>query len=53
MGGFEAGVEIDRPLAGDIIGDFDVAHLATPEIFGDNVISVDIAKMRLVLSCTR
>ena len=47
MGGFEAGGEVDRPLAGNIIRYFDVTNLATFEICGHNVISVDVAKMRL------
>ena len=51
MEGFEASVEIDRPLASDIVGDFDVAYLAALEIFGNNIVGVDIAKTRLVPSC--
>lgn len=47
MEGFEALVEIDRPLAGDIVGDFDVPDLATFEILGNNIVSVDITKRRL------
>jgi hypothetical protein len=46
--GFEALVEIDRPLAGDIIGDLDILDLATFEIFGNNIVSVDIAGIGLV-----
>ena len=53
MGGLKAAVEIDRPLAGDIVRDFDVVHLTTLEIFGDNVIGVDISKTQSALSCAR
>jgi len=44
VAGFEASGEIDRPLAGNIIRNFDIAHLTTVEVCGDDIISVDIAK---------
>ena len=50
MGGFEAGVEVDRPLAGDVVGNFDFAHLTMFEICSDNIIGVDTTKIRLVSS---
>ena len=48
MRGFEASLVVDRPLAGDVVGNFDVAHLAMLEIFGNNIVSVDITKNILV-----
>ena len=50
MEGSKAGVEVDRPFAGDIVRYLDVGDLAMPEIFSDNIISVYIAITRLVLS---
>lgn len=47
MGGFESLLEIDRPLAGDVIRYFDIVYLATLEILGDNVVSVGITIIRL------
>ena len=49
MGGLETFVEVDRPLARDVVGDFDVPDLTTLEILGNNVISVDVAIIRLAL----
>ena len=48
MGGSETSVEIDRPLAGNVIGNFDVVYLTTLKIFGDNIVSVDITKKILL-----
>ena len=44
MVGLKTGVKIDRPLARDIIGYFDIAYLATLQICGDNVISIYIPR---------
>jgi hypothetical protein len=41
-------MEVDRPLARDIVGNLDVAHTAMLEIRGNNVIGVDIAETRSV-----
>ena len=46
MESFETGLKVDGPLAGNIIRDFDVADLTTVEICGNNIIGVDVAKMR-------
>jgi hypothetical protein len=47
MEGFKALVEIDRPFAGNIVGDFDILDLATFEILGNNIVSINIARLRL------
>ena len=47
VAGFETFVEIDGPFAGDVVGNFDVPHLAALEILGHNKISVDITVRRL------
>ena len=47
MGRFETFVEIDRPPAGNVIGNLDVSNLAALEVLGDNIISVDKAIVRL------
>lgn len=47
MGSLEPLVKVYRPLAGNVVGDFDVAHLASLKVLGDHIISVDIAIMRL------
>ena len=50
MGGFETGVEIDRPLAGNVVGNFDVVNLTTAEICGNNIIGVNIPEGWLEVS---
>jgi hypothetical protein len=47
VGGFESLLEIDRPLAGNVIGYFDIVYLAALEILGDNVVSVGITVIML------
>ena len=47
VGEFKPFVEINRPPAGDVIGDFDVSHLTAPEILGKNIVSVDETILRL------
>ena len=53
MGGFETGLEIYGPFTGDVVRNFDVIDLATVEICGDNIVSVDVAKPQLetLLAC--
>lgn len=51
MESFEALVEIDRPLATDIIRNFDVMYLTTVEVCGNDVVGVDVAKVQLALLC--
>ena len=46
----ETSVEIDRPLARDVIRYFDIAYLTTLEICGNNVIGVDISREGLAIS---
>lgn len=41
-------MQIDGPLASDVVGDFDVTNTTTLEILGDNVVRVDIAITSLV-----
>ena len=38
-------MKVDRPLAHDIIGDLDVGHTAMLEVCGNDIVSVDVAKM--------
>ena len=52
MVGCETGMEIDRPLARDVVRYFDVAYLATPEIRGNNVIGVNVPRRGLATSNT-
>ena len=49
VGGLETFVEVDGPLAGDVVGNFDVLDLTTFEVLGDNIVSVDVAIMGLDL----
>ena len=37
-------MEIDGPLASNVIRNFDVVHLTMPEIRGNNVIGVNVAR---------
>ena len=48
VGGTETFVKIDGPLAGDVVGYFDISDLTTLEVFGDNIIRVDLTIIRLV-----
>ena len=48
MKGFEAAVEIDRPLAGDVGGKFDVVYLTMLEIRHNDVVCVGVAITILV-----
>jgi len=46
MVGFEASVEIDRPLARNIVRYFDIANLAMLEILSDDVIRINVPTSR-------
>lgn len=43
----ETFVKVDRPLAGNVIGNFEVTDLTAFEVFGNNIVSVDISIIRL------
>ena len=48
VGSFETLLDVDRPLAGNVVGNFDIPHLATFQVLGDNIVSVGEAILRLV-----
>ena len=47
VGSPETFVEVDGPLAGNVIGNFDVTDLTTLEVLGDDIVGVDVATMGL------
>ena len=42
-------MEVDGPLASNIVRNFEIANLTALEILSDNVIGIDIAETQLVI----
>jgi len=51
--GFETAMEINRPLAGDVVGNFDVVYLTMLEVCRNNIVGVYITRTTSALSHTR